>query len=905
MNPPPGQLHRALEICRQERSAALAQLLQVRLETEALQTKLKDLAHTVSEQKASYSSQIEDRDTKISALTDALGQRDSMLDAVSNDMAKRESRLEELTADIAQQNGRIACLSADLTEREARIAQLIAQANANAAQIESLNSEIEQREHRISNLYASHSWRITAPFRYLVTRRSNIVRTLKTWIRALYLAFPLPFSVKLRLKGLIFSVLSPLIQNTDYYREWITFEATRTATPKGYDKWGPIISEWTRVLYLITPLPMSLKIRIKGVIFAVFSPLLQNRKSYQAWRAFEQAKTLAVVPSISSPPTTTTICHQARTINNDPPGPIDHLQELQPAGSVVENPAASGYSTIHVEPAHLTQPSVADSQPKQVQTAPRFNLLDTPRACILTTAHCLYVARLIHAALARAGIASDIIFRKPEAGYDDVPHFVICPHMFPDLPSLYVAFQMEQSVSSRWFDKNYFQILENSYAIFDYSTVNIGYLTANGLHFNQIYFLPISYLQPCGLTTEHIDKEHDVLFYGDINCERRQKFICEIRKHHQVKVISDLFGDALATEIKKARIVVNIHYYENALLETTRLYECLSLDSLVISEKSSDFDQHSELRTLVDFTEIDDIDGMIRRIKYWLSDESRLSRRISANRAALRSQKNDFEYHFFRFLLASENIDFNRFYDLAARHVDFKGTFVCLGLPEATERREEFQKDNRYGIEYFHGLRHSKPWIGCGLSYKFIMLRARDLGLDKIIVCEDDVEFLCGWDSRFETVRAYLEEHRGRWDLFSGLIADLHDNANIEKVDTWQGIDFIYLDRMVSTVFNIYSRDFFSRILQWNSGNLDETCNTIDRFLEQGSGLRVVTTIPFLVGHKEDLHSTIWGFHNQRYREMIDRSTLLLQSKVDEYRMIRKDKARIPEMTQIANAVLV
>ncbi|VTN10213.1 Uncharacterised protein [Raoultella terrigena] len=48
-------------------------------------------------------------------------------------------------------------------------------------------------------------------------------------------------------------------------------------------------------------------------------------------------------------------------------------------------------------------------------------------------------------------------------------HIVVCPQMFKQLPKHYIAFQMEQSVNSRWFTEEYFARLNNAVAIFDYS----------------------------------------------------------------------------------------------------------------------------------------------------------------------------------------------------------------------------------------------------------------------------------------------------------------------------------------------------------------------------------------------------------------------------------------------------
>jgi hypothetical protein len=41
-----------------------------------------------------------------------------------------------------------------------------------------------------------------------------------------------------------------------------------------------------------------------------------------------------------------------------------------------------------------------------------------------------------------------------------------------------------------------------------------------------------------------------------------------------------------------------------------------------------------------------------------------------------------------------------------------------------------------------------------------------------------------------------------------------------------------------------------------------------------------VTAVPFIVGHSDDDRSTLWGFGNEQYVELIARSQDLLQKKV-------------------------
>lgn len=65
---------------------------------------------------------------------------------------------------------------------------------------------------------------------------------------------------------------------------------------------------------------------------------------------------------------------------------------------------------------------------------------------------------------------------------------------------------------------------------------------------------------------------------------------------------------------------MNIHYFENALFETGRIYQTLATDCHVISENSVDQKDHSVVNDLIDLCETDDIQAMIEKTRYCLAN---------------------------------------------------------------------------------------------------------------------------------------------------------------------------------------------------------------------------------------------------------------------------------------------
>lgn len=244
------------------------------------------------------------------------------------------------------------------------------------------------------------------------------------------------------------------------------------------------------------------------------------------------------------------------------------------------------------------------------------------------------------------------------------------------------------------------------------------------------------------------------------------------------------------------------------------------------------------------------------------------------------------DYFFYRFLLATDNISFEEFWHLAGHKTELPSSTICLGLPEYVERAAAFNEENRFGFSCFPGLRHTRSWIGCAMSYKYLIMLARQQGLRQITICEDDVEFPPDFETRWQGIREYLENSPINWDIFSGLIADLDKEADVLGLYQFRDEQFVAINKLMSMVFNVYSERVYDTIARWDENNHDVTTNTIDRYLERHGSLSILTVDPFLVGHKESQQSTIWGVENTYYTDLIKASNQLLKEKILTYKKV-------------------
>ena len=259
---------------------------------------------------------------------------------------------------------------------------------------------------------------------------------------------------------------------------------------------------------------------------------------------------------------------------------------------------------------------------------------------IMTTQYTLFIAHLFEVRLKAHGWDVKIVTEAPTS-FDHDWYVVLCPQMFKLLPPAEkrIIYQLEQSVSSGWFTAEYINILKDSFAVLDYALVNIDFLKQRSVIYPHVHYLPIGSSEDYGSKAIVINKAFDVLFYGGITAGR-QRMLSALQEHFDVCIVSDVFGEKMQELIKSARIVINLHFYENALLETTRIQECLSLGVPVVSESAQDQDDYPEIGGGVIYFKEGSIEEMLIAVQYALDNQISLesirsSVKLGASRFAL------------------------------------------------------------------------------------------------------------------------------------------------------------------------------------------------------------------------------------------------------------------------------
>lgn len=172
------------------------------------------------------------------------------------------------------------------------------------------------------------------------------------------------------------------------------------------------------------------------------------------------------------------------------------------------------------------------------------------------------------------------------------------------LPANYIVYQTEVP-GSKWFSTRYQETIRNALAVWDYSGANIR--SYKDLNENIYVVTPGVKSQPSS------GVNIPVLFYGYIKkSPERKAFLASLSGQVDIEIVQDKHSDDMWNLLKETEIVLNIHYYQNAPLETFRINEALSFGCRVISQRSEYIPEcYTKLVEFADTPE--EMLGMIRK----------------------------------------------------------------------------------------------------------------------------------------------------------------------------------------------------------------------------------------------------------------------------------------------------
>ncbi len=365
--------------------------------------------------------------------------------------------------------------------------------------------------------------------------------------------------------------------------------------------------------------------------------------------------------------------------------------------------------------------------------------IDVTSVGILTRGATRFIGNLIEEALRRYNIKSKAQndFNAVTDKDDKRFFFVLTPMIYQKgLPDNYAAIQMEQTISDRWFTDDYIKRLNNAKCVLDYSLENIRFLKKKNIGSDRLFYFPICPYPHYSLN--ELERTTDVLFYGDDRCERRQHMLTAIAEHVNLKRAFCVYGDAMDRELDQAKIVVNIHYYEGAMLETTRICEALSRGCFVVSEQSINDAEYPELCELIDFVPINDSEAMVNRLKYWVNHPEEREKKLKQIQAKIDKLFLKFCYYIGRVLYYQGIINFELLYHISKDAFNL-GDRICIGCIDTDGDEDMLNAMENAGFTMFPPVRLPDKEGTKIASTSYVARLAWDRGAEQSTICDGNV----------------------------------------------------------------------------------------------------------------------------------------------------------------------
>lgn len=169
-------------------------------------------------------------------------------------------------------------------------------------------------------------------------------------------------------------------------------------------------------------------------------------------------------------------------------------------------------------------------------------------------------------------------------------------------PAGAIVFNLEQIAApeSPWLTPGYFDVLR-SHRVWDYSRRNVEALAGLGVTAQLCeigYVAALTRIAPLAAEQQDID----VLFVGSVN-ERRGRVIEDLRRRGvRAAALFGVYGAQRDTAYARARIALNLHYYEARVFEMVRVSYLLANRICVVSETGADPEAEAALAGGVAFS---------------------------------------------------------------------------------------------------------------------------------------------------------------------------------------------------------------------------------------------------------------------------------------------------------------
>jgi hypothetical protein len=216
------------------------------------------------------------------------------------------------------------------------------------------------------------------------------------------------------------------------------------------------------------------------------------------------------------------------------------------------------------------------------------------------------VALALHHGFEALGIHAPLVTRIEDVqgtpvvvGVNLIGRFVDTLKVADQLPEDAILFNLEQiDRNSPWMTDAYLELLKR-FRVWDYSPYNVVRLQGMGIVVEGV--CGIGHVKELERIDQSVEEDIDVLFYGGLN-DRRVAILDALRTRGlNVVVAANCYGEARDQLVARAKVVLNIHFYEAKVLEMVRISYLLANGQCVVSETGVDREEEAIFQDAIAF----------------------------------------------------------------------------------------------------------------------------------------------------------------------------------------------------------------------------------------------------------------------------------------------------------------
>ncbi|WP_431857360.1 hypothetical protein [Azospirillum sp.] len=205
------------------------------------------------------------------------------------------------------------------------------------------------------------------------------------------------------------------------------------------------------------------------------------------------------------------------------------------------------------------------------------------------------VAESLRHGLAELGFAPTVV---PDALIPGVPTIIMGGHQLGNwapVPADAVIFNLEQLGAAPHITPTYLAKL-GGHTVWDYSRTNIAWLRERGINASA-QWIRVGYSPGLTRIPQAPAQDIDVVFYGSLSPRRIAVLQALKERGLNVAVLHRMFGAERDGYIARAKVVLNVNYYDAQIFEIVRTSFLLSNRKATVIEAADDGDVEPDFRT--------------------------------------------------------------------------------------------------------------------------------------------------------------------------------------------------------------------------------------------------------------------------------------------------------------------